>query len=218
MNWIVAAERAVPKGRTILRDVDLTFCGKASHRLGQQTVRMVESLDLDTGKSIRILTNNTHLGPTTIARIYRERWQIEIFFKTLKQHLKIKTFVGTSENALNIQIWTALIAVLAIKLLQRLAHFGWSLSNLVAMIRLHLFSWQDLMDWLHNPFLEEPRAPDIQCSMDLWHRQCGNRQGVLLSMRMHLSNTGGNRDFPHIIRNVLDSNGRASAMLPFSAT
>ena len=76
------------------------------------------------------------------------RWQIELFFKALKQNLKIKSFVGTSENALLIQIWTALIAMLMLKLIQRRAQGRWALSTLCAMLRLNLMSYRDLWDWL----------------------------------------------------------------------
>ena len=67
---------------------------------------------------VRLLTNQLQFAANTIAAIYRERWQIELFFKALKQNLKIKTFVGTSANAVRIQIWTALIAILLLKILQ----------------------------------------------------------------------------------------------------
>jgi len=77
------------------------------------------------------LTNQTKLDATTIAAIYKDRWQIELFFKALKQNLKIKTFVGTSANAVKIQVWTALIALLLLRSLQLRARFAWSLSNLV---------------------------------------------------------------------------------------
>jgi len=97
-------------------------------------------------------TNNLELGATTIARIYKERWQIELFFKALKQYLRVKTFVGTSANALKTQIWTALIAMLLIKFLQLKSMIGWSLSNLVAMLRFNLFSYRDLWAWLKDPF------------------------------------------------------------------
>ena len=89
---------------------------------------------------IALLTNHLKFGANTIAPIYKQRWQIEIFFKALKQNLKIKTFVGTTENALYIQIWTALIAMLLIKYLQFKSKFGWSLSNLVAFLRWNLFT------------------------------------------------------------------------------
>ncbi|MBN1426627.1 transposase, partial [Candidatus Fermentibacteria bacterium] len=76
------------------------------------------------------MTNHLTFGATTIAAIYKDRWEIEIFFKTLKQNLKGKTFMGTSSNALRIQIWTALIAILLIKYLTFKATFGWSFSHL----------------------------------------------------------------------------------------
>lgn len=91
-----------------------------------------------------LLTNHRHLGSTTLARIYRERWQVEVFFRALKQNLRLKTFVGTSANALKIQIWTALIALLLLKYLQLRASYGWSLSNLVALLRQQLFVYPDL--------------------------------------------------------------------------
>jgi IS4 transposase len=75
------------------------------------------------------------LGATTIAAIYKQRWQIELFFKAIKQNLKIKTFVGTSANAVRIQIWTALIAIVLMKLLQFRSRLKWALSNLVALLR-----------------------------------------------------------------------------------
>jgi len=84
--------------------------------------------------------------------VYKDRWQIELLFKALKQSLRIKTFVGTTANALKTQIWTALIALLAIKHLQMRASFGWSLSNLVALLRQQLFVYRDLWAWLNEPF------------------------------------------------------------------
>jgi hypothetical protein len=79
-------------------------------------------------------------------------------FKALKQNLRVKTFVGTSANALKMQIWTALIAILLIKYLQLKAAFGWSLSNLVALLRQQLFVYRDLWVWIDNPFQPPPSA------------------------------------------------------------
>lgn len=109
------------------------------------------------GKEYVFLTNRLDLAAATIAEIYRQRWQIELFFKAIKQNLKIKTFVGTSENALHIQIWTALIAILMLRFLQLSSSWGWSMSNLVAMIRLNLFTYRDLHKWLNKPFT----PPDV---------------------------------------------------------
>jgi IS4 transposase len=112
-----------------------------------------------------LLTNHPRFGSTTIAMIYKERWQIEIFFKTLKQNLKIKTFVGTSSNALKIQIWTALIVMLILKILKAQALYKWSLSNYVALLRFNLFTYRDLTGWLNDPFQSPPIVPDDQLSM-----------------------------------------------------
>jgi len=101
-------------------------------------------------------TNQLTFGPTTIARIYKDRWQIELLFKALKQHFKVKTFVGTSANALHIQLWTALLALLVLKYLQLRSTFGWSLSNLVALLQFQLFTHRDLWVWLNEPFTGPP--------------------------------------------------------------
>jgi len=86
-----------------------------------------------------------------VSAVYKDRWQIEIFFKTLKQNLRVKTFVGTSANALKIQIWTALIAILVLKYLKVRSTFGWSMSNLVALLRMNLFTYRDLWEWINKP-------------------------------------------------------------------
>jgi IS4 transposase len=105
------------------------------------------------------LTNHLDFGATTISSIYKDRWQIELFFKAIKQNLRIKTFVGTNENALHIQIWTALIAMLLIKFLQLKSTFQWSLSNLVAFLRWNLFLYKDLWEWINKPYEVLPEIP-----------------------------------------------------------
>lgn len=87
-----------------------------------------------------------------MAAIYKERWHIELFFKALKQHLKIKTFIGTSANALKIQVWTALIAMLLLRYLQLKSRLGWAFSHLVALLRLHLMTYCNLWQWLDHPY------------------------------------------------------------------
>lgn len=109
-------------------------------------------------RSIVLLTNLMHLAASTVAAIYKDRWQIELFFKALKQNLKVKTFVGTTENAVKTQIWTALIAMLLLKYLQLKSSWNWSLSNLAAMLRFNLLTYRDLWAWLDQPFpLPEPQ-------------------------------------------------------------
>ncbi len=108
------------------------------------------------------MTNHLAFAASTIAAIYKERWQIEIFFKTLKQNLKIKTFVGSSPNAVRTQIWTALIALLLIKILQLRSSFARALSNPVALLRWNLFTYRDLWQWINRPFDTPPESPPIQ--------------------------------------------------------
>ena len=129
-------------------------------------------------REIVLLTNHMEFGATTIGAIYKDRWQIELFFKAIKQNLKIKTFVGTSENALYIQIWTALIAMLLIKYLQFKAKFSWSLSNLVALLRWNLFTYRDLWKWLDKPFGEYQLEP-IQIQYDLPFKGFGQHRNTI---------------------------------------
>ncbi len=107
------------------------------------------------------LTNHLTLAAATIAAVYKQRWQIELFFKALKQSLRVKTFVGTSANALKTQLWAALIAMLLIKYLQLKATFGWSLSNLVALLRQQLFVYRDLWLWIDHPFQAPPPIESV---------------------------------------------------------
>src|SRR5208282_6932700 len=120
----------------------------------------------DKQEELELLTNHFGLAASTIAAIYKERWQIELFFKLLKQQLKIKTFVGTSANAVRIQIWTALIAVLVLRYLQFRSRFRWALSNLVALLRWSLFTYRNLWEWLDRPF-DTPPLPAAQMELNL---------------------------------------------------
>lgn len=168
MNWIVREERAVPSRGGILRDALIEFQSRqAQVTLGQHLLRLVEWHDPKTGERYRFLTNHLEFGPTTIVRIYKDRWQIEVFFKTLKQQLKIKSFVGTTENALKTQIWTALITMLLLLWLKKRAAWPWSLSNLVAFLRLNLLVHRDLLEWLDTPFVHAPTAEEKQLCMQI---------------------------------------------------
>lgn len=152
----VVEEHPVPQNRNILRDQSIRLTGVGAQEKCPHLLRRVEAVREDTGETLVFLTNHHGLGASTVAAIYKERWQVELFFKALKQNLKIKTFVGTSANAVKIQIWTALIAMLLLRYLQLISRFGWSLSNLVALLRMNLFTHRDLRAWLDQPFTEPP--------------------------------------------------------------
>jgi hypothetical protein len=114
--------------------------------------------DAEHEREIVLLTNSMDFGTTAIADTYKQRWQIEIFFKALKQNLKTKTFIGVSEDALLIQIWTALIALLLLRFLHHLSKARGSLSNLATQVRLNLFTYRDLRQWIDDPFTCPGRA------------------------------------------------------------
>jgi len=158
-HYRVIEERAVPQNRNILSDQLIELEGYYSHENYPGPLRRLEVWDEENEQLVVLLTNHLAFGATTIAAIYKDRWQIEIFFKTIKQNLKIKTFVGTSPNALLIQIWTALIAILVLKYLKHRSQFQWSLSNLVAMLRFNLFSYRDLWVWIDEPYEPPPVVP-----------------------------------------------------------
>lgn len=158
----VVEKRRPPRHRFILSDEIIRLTGPKAEQKCPHLLRRVVVWDRDNDREIVLLTNHLDFGASTIAAIYKDRWEIEIFFKTLKQHLKVKTFIGTSENALRIQIWTAMIALLLLKYLHHLSKFGWSMSNLATMLRLNLFTYRDLLEWLHNPFGHPPAIPVLQ--------------------------------------------------------
>ncbi len=138
-------------------DEIVVFCRQARTD-NRRFFRRVRYWDAEQQREFVFLTNHYTLAPSVVAAVYRERWQVELFFKALKQNLRVKTFVGTSANALKIQIWTALLAILVVKFLQLRSRFGWSLSRLVALLRQQLFVYRDLWKWLDEPF-EPPPQP-----------------------------------------------------------
>jgi hypothetical protein len=158
----VLEEAAVPADRNIRSDQLIQFTGEKAQRDCPFPLRRVVVWDAAGDREIELLTNLMEFGSTTIAAIYKDRWEIELFFKALKQNLKVKTFVGTSENALRIQIWTALLAILLLKWMHHLSKAKWSLSNLASMLRMNLFTYRDLTAWLDNPFGTPPLLPDSQ--------------------------------------------------------
>ena len=162
MSYRVLEAHPVPSSKRgwILSDETIQLTGTKARALCPYRLRRVVARDPETGQTVVLLTNHERLAADTIGRIYRERWQIELFFKALKQNLKVKTFLGTTRNALATQLWTALIAMLLVKYLQWRARRGWSLSNLVALLRWNLFQYKDLWRWLEDPLETPPGLPD----------------------------------------------------------
>lgn len=155
----VVERRQVPQNRNILADEVILLTGRRAPGRCSYPLRRIVVDDRENDRQIVLLTNHLEFGATTISAIYKDRWQIEIFFKALKQNLKIKTFIGTTENALRIQIWTALLALLLLKWLHYLSRSKWSFSNLVCLLRLNLFTYRNLWIWLTDPLGTPPLAP-----------------------------------------------------------
>ena len=155
--FTVVGECAVPERGNVLRDQIVSL--PRLERPDEEPIlfRRIEYWSQDKLVILVFFTNLLHLAASTVASIYKDRWKVELFFKALKQNLKVKTFLGTSANAVKTQIWTALIAMLILKYLQMKSSFGWSLSNLAALLRQQLFIFRDLWTWLNNP-LEGPPA------------------------------------------------------------
>lgn len=152
MVYRVVARRPRPERGNVLRDDEIELTGAKAKQECPCRLRRIVVWDEENQREIVLLTNHLEFAAGTLGRIYKDRWQIELFFKAIKQVLKIKTFVGTSENAVQIQIWTALICMLVLKLLQLRSSFGWSVSNLAAMLRMNLLTYRDLWRWLDDPY------------------------------------------------------------------
>ncbi|HUG77167.1 MAG TPA: IS4 family transposase [Burkholderiales bacterium] len=153
----VVQQNDLPRDMNILADETIRLTGAHGSRC-PHLLRRIEAVREDTGEVLAFLTNHPRLAASTVAAIYKERWQVELLFKALKQNLRLKTFVGTSPNAVKTQIWCALISLLLLRYLQLRSRFGWSLSNLVALLRMNLFTHRDLNAWIDQPFETPPDA------------------------------------------------------------
>lgn len=126
---------------------------KTTYLHALQDARLVEFYDKETQRMFSFITNNFRYSAATIANIYKQRWQIELFFKRIKQHFQLHYFLGDNENAIHIQLWCALIADLLLKVIKDKVNRKrkWSMSNLSGLVRLHLGTYINLMAFLANP-------------------------------------------------------------------
>ncbi len=136
----------------ILKDEMIEMCSITTWRKYPRHLRRVMVWDEKRKDTIELFTNNTQLPARDIGELYLNRWLVEIFFKGMKLLLHVKTFIGTSQNAVLIQPWTAMIAILLHKYLKAQSQYGWHLSNLAVFIRLNLLVKLDMREWLNNPF------------------------------------------------------------------
>jgi len=162
LKFTVAKENELPENRHqhILKDEIIELTGKTKEKYAKK-LRRVAVWDEKNKQVIELITNQMTWSCHTISELYKSRWNIEIFFRDIKQLLHIKSFIGTSSNAVMIQIWTALISILILKYLKAIAKHNWYLSNLVAFLRINLFVKINLQKWLDEPFLKKEKPPNI---------------------------------------------------------
>ncbi len=162
--WRVDARRAVDKSNGLTSDQTITLTGIKPQRLGLPPLRRVGFRDPDTGQRYEFLTNNFSLSAQTIADIYKQRWQVELFFKWIKQNLKIKSFIGNSKNAILTQIWIALCTYLLLAYLKFSTKLKCSLQAMLRLLQLNLFIRRDLMALLRG---DPPDKADLKNNRQL---------------------------------------------------
>ena len=162
LKFTTVKENELPDNRHqhILKDEIIELTGKTKEKYPKR-LRRIAIWDDKNQQVIELITNNFRWSCNTISELYKSRWQIEIFFREIKQLLHIKSFIGTSPNAVMIQIWTALITILILKYLKAIAKYKWYLSNLVAFLRINLFVKIKLQKWLDEPFIKKKKPPDL---------------------------------------------------------
>lgn len=151
-----------PQNSNIISDEDIELTSQKGALCGY-LLRKVVLLN-DNGEELVLLCNNLRFGATTVANVYKQRWQVELFFKQIKQNIRIKSFVGTSENAVKTQIYCALCAIVLLNYLKNISDSkrkqckekSFSFSNMVVMLRISLFRSIALDKWLANPFVPPP--------------------------------------------------------------
>ena len=147
------------KQEHILSDEDIELTGFYSSQKYPDRLRIVKAYDAQNDQTLVLLTNNFSWTADTVSQLYKARWDVEVFFKHLKQLFRIKTFVGTSENAVRIQMWCSMIAILLFSYLKNKAIYRWNLSNLVPFLRINLFVKIDLWKWIDKPIFKKANPP-----------------------------------------------------------
>jgi len=145
----------VQKNKGVTCDQSIEFTGLQTAKKCPIKLRRIGYRDAETGKRYVFLTNNFKLAAKTIADIYKARWQVELFFKWIKQNLKIKSFVGTSKNAVMTQIWIALCVYLLLAYIKFKSKLTKSMQQMLRLLQLNLFEKRDLMTLLRGQIIRD---------------------------------------------------------------
>lgn len=158
--------RSVNKKTGVQFDQTVVLSGFYSDLDYPDPLRRIGFIDTKTGKRLRFLTNNFDLSPLTIARLYKQRWQVELFFKWLKQHLRIKAFYGTSENAVKTQIWSAIAVYVLVAIVKKKLGLEKSLYAILQILSVSLFEKEPILSALsHEGFPDEGDSLEKQLSL-----------------------------------------------------
>jgi len=154
----VYARRSTKHLKDIYSDQIIELKGFYTKQKYPYLLRRIRCKDPETGNIIVVLTNQFNWSAKTISKIYKDRWQIELFFKSIKQQLKVKSFLGTSKNALLSQLWVALIAYLMLSYLKFRSKFQWSVYALMEILPVNIFSRRYIWDWLNDPYHQQSNS------------------------------------------------------------
>lgn len=166
LRYRVLERHPVDKSKGLRADQRIRLTGQKSRTENLPVLRRVTCVDSETAQRYEFLTNNFALAPATIAAIYKQRWQIELFFKWIKQNLNIKVFLGTSKNAVMTQIWVAMCVYLILAYLKYLSRAAASMQQILRLLQINLFMRRDLMALLHgDPPDPVPITPQQQLAL-----------------------------------------------------
>lgn len=152
LKYEVVGQHTQPKNKALVSDQIIRLTDKETKKDYPQNLRLVTYYDKEKDRKLVFLTNNFKLAASTIAELYKHRWQIETFFKWIKQNLKIKTFLGTSENAVMTQVWAAMIYYLLLAFIKFQTRYAWSMHELARIIGEVLLEHVDIIEVLKLKF------------------------------------------------------------------
>ncbi len=154
MDYRVRSRRPVDKSTGLRGDQTIVLAGKTTAPYYPQPFRRISFFDADTQKRFVFITNNFTLSPLTITSLYKRRWQVELFFKWIKQYLRIKAFYGTSENAVKTQIWIAISIYILVAIIKKQLGIERSLGEILQILSIALFEKTDMLQLLTEAALE----------------------------------------------------------------
>jgi len=154
--------RPVDKSTGVRSDQIITFSGFYAHKDYPDKLRRIHFYDNETNKRLIFLTNNFTLSAFTIAQLYRCRWQVELFFRWIKQHLRIKAFYGTSENALKTQIWIAISIYVLVAIIKKRLNLHGSLYRILQILSVNVFEKTPILEALSDA--DDQNASEESCN------------------------------------------------------